>query len=168
MKKVIFVSTFLCLNFLGDAFPQRNGKPSLKKIRLSSLQGDRLDLEHMEGKMVFLNFWATWCKPCVQELPSIQRASEILGEEGFVFLLASDEDPEKIMNYVFLKGFNMDLMDFVRLDLPFVAAGVESVPTTYLIDRNGNLVMHHVGIKMWDDSETIAELRELSNINPED
>ena len=68
----------------------------IEKIALKDLNEQAVDLEKYKGKTLFLNFWATWCKPCLEEMPSIKKAQEILKNENIVFLFASDETMEQI------------------------------------------------------------------------
>ena len=66
------------------------------KIKLTELDGEPIDLHQYEGKTIFINFWATWCGPCIQEMPSIQKAKSSLNDEDIVFLFASNEEVEAI------------------------------------------------------------------------
>src|SRR5687767_1362356 len=64
---------------------------SLESVKLTDLENKIIDIRQYSGKTVFINFWATWCKPCIAEMPSIQKAQEILKNKEVVFLLASSE-----------------------------------------------------------------------------
>jgi thiol-disulfide isomerase/thioredoxin len=71
-------------------------KPLVERIKLADLDGKEISLASLKGKTVFLNFWATWCKPCVKEMPSMDKAYKELQGDDFVFLAASDEGIERI------------------------------------------------------------------------
>ncbi len=62
----------------------------LTKVRLKELEGQPINLSQFEGKTVFINFWATWCKPCIQEMPTIEILQDKLKNEKIVFLFASN------------------------------------------------------------------------------
>ncbi len=128
----------------------------LESIKLADLEGNPIDLKSYQGKTVFLNFWATWCKPCIQEMPSIERAQQALEAENFVFLLASDETSKRIKRFQNLQDFNLN---FVKLNTPFPDLGIYSIPTTMVIDPQGKIMMNQVGAMEWDTPEILEKLR---------
>jgi thiol-disulfide isomerase/thioredoxin len=128
-------------------------------IKLFDLDDQPIDLNQFAGKKVFLNFWATWCKPCIAEMPSIERAQELLEPEGYIFMLASDEDVSKIKRFKASKDFQLN---FVRLETPFPDLGVMSIPTTLIIDEQGKISMQHVGAREWDSPEVLDQMRSNS------
>jgi thiol-disulfide isomerase/thioredoxin len=135
------------------------GTNLIDNIKLFDLDHQPIDLNQFAGKKIFLNFWATWCKPCIAEMPSIERAQELLEPEGYIFLLASDEDVAKIKRFKASKDFQLD---FVRLETPFPDLGIMSIPTTFIIDEQGKIVMHHVGAREWDSPEVLDQMRSNS------
>ncbi|MGI9543482.1 MAG: TlpA family protein disulfide reductase [Cyclobacteriaceae bacterium] len=128
----------------------------LSQIVLMDLDGKAIDLQDHQGKPIFLNFWATWCRPCVAEMPSIVRAQEQLDQSDYVFLLASDESVKKITRFKDLQDFPLK---FVKLESGFMNLGITSIPTTLIIDRKGEIVMDHVGALNWDSPDMIEKLR---------
>ena len=68
----------------------------LDDIKLSTLSGEKIDMEEFKGKTVFINFWATWCKPCIQEMPTINSAQSMFNDNDVVFLFASNEEIDRI------------------------------------------------------------------------
>ena len=64
------------------------------------LEGKAIDLSDYQGKRVVLNYWATWCVPCIKEMPSLGAAEKVLEKENYVFLLASDESVTKIQDFI--------------------------------------------------------------------
>ncbi|MDC0598679.1 TlpA family protein disulfide reductase [Gammaproteobacteria bacterium] len=120
------------------------------------LAGNPIELSDYRGKKVFLNYWATWCAPCIREIPSIARAADILGEEEFVFLLASDESIEEISAFVREHEF---AGNFIKLNTFFASHGVEGVPSTFLFNAQGEQVNTWLGAYEWDSPEILAELR---------
>ena len=105
-----------------------------------------------------VNYWATWCAPCIEEMPSIKRAEEILEEFGYTFLLVSDETVDKISK--FKNKWNFDF-NFVKSTKSFETIGIYAMPTSYIFDENGKLVETIVGAIEWDSEEMINKLKML-------
>ncbi|WKN40774.1 TlpA family protein disulfide reductase [Tunicatimonas pelagia] len=126
-------------------------------IELLDLDGNPISWEALKGKKVFLNFWATWCKPCIIEMPSISEAAEQLGEE-YVFLVASYEDLAKIQKFTEKRDFTFQ---FVHTKTPIENLNIYSLPTTFLINSAGELVETVIGSKEWNDAEAMNQLKAL-------
>jgi thiol-disulfide isomerase/thioredoxin len=121
------------------------------------LQGNPVELSAYAGKKVFLNYWATWCAPCIREIPSIARAADILEDENFVFLLASDESLETISEFLEEREFTGN---FIKLNGFFGGHGIDAVPSSVLFDETGAVVKTWPGSFEWDSSQMLAELRD--------
>ncbi len=76
--------------------PEKQTGPELSNVILSDLNGIAINLEQYKGKTMFINFWATWCKPCLKEMPSIEKAQELLKNKNIEFLFASNETADQI------------------------------------------------------------------------
>jgi thiol-disulfide isomerase/thioredoxin len=120
------------------------------------LEGHGFDIAAFAGKKVFVNYWATWCAPCIREIPAIFSAAATLEPENVVFLLASDEAPETISNFLIDRGFTGN---FVKLNGYFGSHGIDAVPSSLLYDEQGNLVKTWAGAFEWDTPEMLAEIR---------
>jgi peroxiredoxin len=129
-------------------------------FRLPSLGGGEVDLASHRGKVVVLNFWATWCPPCVAEMPSLERLHRALSPEGLsVVTVSTDEDREDLRAFVSQRGLTLPVL----LDPGGrVAAGAyrtTGYPETFLLDREGRILRHVVGPAEWDSPEMLADLR---------
>lgn len=123
-------------------------------------QGERVRLEAYRGRVLFINMWASWCAPCVAEMASIQRLHDSLRGTEVEFLLVSPEAPEPVMR--FLRRYEYDLPVFLEVgDMPN-AFGLRALPTTFVVDRSGNIVLKHRGAAEWDDPAVRAFLRALA------
>ena len=123
----------------------------LESIKLKTLSGEEVDMKDFKDKVVFINFWATWCKPCIQEMPTIQSAQFKLKEENVVFLLASNESIEQIQSFKARKGFELN---FVQVQ-NFEALNIQALPATYIFNPRGHLGFSEVGYRMWDTPENL-------------
>ena len=134
----------------------------LESLQLKSsffdLEENNLDLSEFNNGKVVISYWATWCAPCIKEMPSIKRAEEILEEYGYTFLLVSDETISKISN--FKNEMNFDLK-FLKSNKSFESLGVYAMPTSYIFDENGEIVETFVGVVEWDSEEIITKLKML-------
>ncbi len=117
--------------------------------------GER-SLKDFKGHAVLLNFWATWCIPCIKELPTLDTLEKEWGESGLVVIPLSMDDK----NYAELRTF----FDDSELDLPHLAADKgeisqalewNALPITFLINRDGKLIAHWAGATDWTDPQHI-------------
>ncbi|MDH3224761.1 MAG: TlpA family protein disulfide reductase, partial [Gemmatimonadota bacterium] len=111
---------------------------------VESLDGEILSRDALRGKVVLVNFWATWCGPCRVEMPGFQKVYEDLEEEGFVILgLATDREGRGVVQrYVEERGVTYPIaLSSNRLEQDF--GGLRGLPMSYLVDRNG-VIRHRV------------------------
>ena len=163
MKKInVFYLCCLILFSLNSCITNNKSASDLDSLQLKTsfidLYDNNLDLsEYKKGKIV-INYWATWCAPCIKEMPSMKRAEEILEEYGYTFLLVSDETISKISS--FKNEWNFDL-NFLKSTKSFESLGVYAMPTSYIFDANGQLIETIVGAIEWDSEEIINKLKML-------
>ena len=108
-------------------------------------------LDNFRGKVVFLNFWATWCPPCVAELPEIQRAYEKYGED-VAFLLVTNQDRQVVESFMEKYGYALPV--YYSGTTPPEAFQSSSIPTTFIISREGRIVTRKTGAVNWDSRAT--------------
>lgn len=115
-------------------------------FQLDNLEGEAVRLSNFRGRTVFLNFWATWCEPCIRELPALQTFQEEQGDLGaLVLAINNGETAERISDY-FAKNTIRDLL--VLLDSEFEVQDsyhVNFFPTTFVVDAAGIVREMHVG-----------------------
>jgi thiol-disulfide isomerase/thioredoxin len=126
---------------------------------MRSLDGAEVRLADFKGKVVFLHFWATWCTPCVRELPGIQRLADSLARSGVVFLLVSDEKERAVQEYLAYHPARLAM--YTPSDPIPGAFQPRLIPSTYIFDRSGRVRMHQSGDALWGEPNTVRFLRKL-------
>ena len=135
-------------------------KNDIAKIKLIELSDQKpIDLAQYEGKAVFINFWATWCKPCIQEMPTIVVAQEKLKNENVIFLFASNEESDQVEK--FAKKHNYEL-HYVLLE-NMEALNIQALPTTFIFNPEGKLKFSETGFRAWDAPENIERITKIIN-----
>lgn len=120
---------------------------------LKNLDGDDISLSSYRGKLVFLNFWATWCGPCREEMPSMQALYDDLNEDGFEIVAVNLQESQRtVSKFIDQNGYTFPVL----LDSNGKVGGTygaRSIPTSYLIDTKGNAVGFIVGSRSWTEPE---------------
>jgi peroxiredoxin len=130
-------------------------------FELAKLDGGAVSLASLRGQVVLVNFWATWCAPCEEEMPAMARLYQALRDQGFELLAISvDDTPEDVRRFK------------ERLAIPFpVLLDTDKqvselyqtyrYPESFLIDRHGVIIERYIGPKAWDASEYIERVRSV-------
>lgn len=130
-------------------------------IFFQDLDGNRAWLSEYKGKIVFLNFWTTWCPSCRIEMPSMERLYQKLKDQDFVILAVSLQEPASKVR----KFFRKYKLSFPALLDPKGKAGelfrVISIPTSYILDRDGSIIGRAIGARKWDSAESVAMFKAL-------
>ena len=122
-------------------------------ITFTALDGKSYTLSDLKGRRVVLDFWATWCPPCRQELPHFIRLTEENSADDLIIIGISSEDEETLKAFVKEEGVNYPTVSEADLPEPFDT--IEAIPTTFFVDRNGIIQNVIVG---YHDYEHLAEL----------
>ena len=135
---------------------------SAPDFRLPTLKGEQTELASFRGKVVVLNFWATWCPPCVAEMPSLERLHRALGPEGLaVVTVSTDEDREALEEFVTRYGLTLPVLLDPGGQVASGSYRTTGYPETFVIDREGSLVSHTLGPAEWDSAEALDHFRGL-------
>lgn len=125
---------------------------------LQDLEGEKYNLREAEGEVALVNIWATWCPPCIAEMPSFEDLYITYGD-SVKFYFISYEEKERLQT--FLEKKNYELPVFQPLSHAPQSLETSSLPTTYLISRNGEIVMKKTGAADWSSQivrQTIDDL----------
>jgi peroxiredoxin len=123
--------------------------------------GQTFTVHNFNGKLLLLNFWATWCAPCVEEVPSLNQLARQLGPQGLVVLGVSvDKDPKAYRNFLqhFPVSFQTSRDPDEKVNLKY---GTIQFPESYLIDRNGKVVEKFISAQNWASPEMIQHVQSL-------
>ena len=142
------------------AFSTPGGQAPLPMV-LRTVSGKTIDLSALKGQVVLVNFWATWCEPCRDEMPSLDRLQHRLGGKGFMVLGVNiGEGAAHIQQ--FLKRIPVGFTIVRDSDSAVLKAWrVQVLPASFLIDKNGMLRYQLVGDAHWDEAEAQAPILEL-------
>jgi len=137
-----------------------HGNKADYNMPLLTLNGERTSLSEFEGKTIFMNLWATWCPPCIAEMPNIQRLYHDIDDENIVFVMASlDQDPKKAWDFVERKGFTFPVYSVIAKPRVYDSS---VVPTTYVISPQGDIVMEYRGMAKYDTDDFKAFLKAVT------
>lgn len=137
------------------------GQPESPDFSLEDMDGEHHRLADYRGQVVVVNFWATWCPPCRDELPSLQRLWEDKRDDGLVVLGVNvAEDADSI--FFFTADYPVDFPLLLDRDSEVIEAWpVVGIPTTFIVDRDGRMIYRAVGAREFDHPRIRAALREL-------
>lgn len=132
-------------------------------FELKDTEGRGWRLSELSGKVVFLNFWASWCDTCREENPSIQKLIDAeKGNDTFVFVsILYKDDPLKAMDYMKANGLNFPVL----IDNKNIAHeyGIKGIPETFILNRKGIIKGKIVGPQQWDAPDVRAAIRKFIN-----
>jgi len=128
---------------------------------LTDTEGKRWSLAELRGKVLFVNFWATWCPPCRGEMPSMEALNRSMQGKPFQMLtILVNDDPALARNFVASLGGTFPVLVSPD-DAVGKAYGITGVPETFIIDGEGLLREKHIGPRDWNSEEAKAMLRSL-------
>lgn len=160
-RKLIGAIVILGFAFAYATFGSRESKMSIADGSPSQLLDKNktpLEFSEFKGKVVFLNNWASWCPPCVAEMPSIQKLKNRLQTNDVVFVMVSfDEEQEKALAFMEKRGFDFDVY-FPGKNYPYMTS---SIPATFIIDKDGKVISENIGVADYNNEEVVNQLKAL-------
>jgi thiol-disulfide isomerase/thioredoxin len=137
-------------------------KPDAPDLTLADMAGKRITLSSLKGKIVLLNFWATWCPPCREEMPTLETLYQSFRSRSDFVLLAVDSSEKKDVVTDFLKktpySFSVLLDEDGAVSYHY---SISAIPTTFLIDAQGKIIAGTRGAFQWDKKEFTDGLKTL-------
>jgi thiol-disulfide isomerase/thioredoxin/tetratricopeptide (TPR) repeat protein len=144
--------------FLADTLRRKFTNEPVGELQLESIDGRNLKLADLKGKVVLIDFWATWCGPCVAEIPSLKKLQEKHKDRLEIIAVSIDEDSRKVRPFVSENQLNFLVSHSPALGKQFKAT---SIPTSLFIDKQGNLRYRKVGFEEGDEREVEIVITEL-------
>lgn len=140
----------------GPAFKPWFGKTA-PEFTVTDVNDREHSLNSYRGKNVLVVFWATWCPACKLEVPHLIELRKQIGEEELAIIAISNESPERLESFVSNNGINYSVASATNV-LPSPFGDVTSIPTTFFIDRKGQIRLVAVGLVELDDTKKILEV----------
>jgi len=140
------------------------GSPTPPDLRLYNLKNQLIDLKQLKGKVILVNFWASWCPPCVHEMPSMENLKNRLSAKGFVILGVNMAEDRKTVEQFLNSKVNISFP--ILFDSEGAALkrwGVFAFPTSYVIDKMGNIRYALFGGVDWEKDDIINKISKLIN-----
>ncbi len=158
--KIIFIAGIvIAILIAGFFYNKYRVAPKLKfeSLELTDINGNKISLDSFYHKKLFVNFFATWCGPCMNEMAAIENAQQILANDNFQFLLISDEPLARLKNFqqqtqllVLHSEKKLSLLDIV------------TIPTTYIVNEKHEIVYKQTSEADWSSETMIEKMRKLS------
>lgn len=163
MKKLFLIALLVTAGLVQAAELKPYNGAALPDFTLSDTEGKTHTLSDYRGKVVMLNFWATYCGPCIKEMPSMQRLKEKMAGKGFSILAVNMAEEKQNVDAFFAKHK-------IKIDFPVLLDPegevvekwmISAVPTTFIIDPKGKIRYALYGGLEWDSDDVIKTLNDL-------
>ena len=162
ITKVILISTVLMAFSISahaaGLMQPVNNTPFAEDFSLMGVDGRTYTLKDYKGKFALVNFWATWCPPCVKEMPSLNTLYEKLGDRMEVVGVHAGLNLAVVKEFLKEHPVNFDVIIDKKLDLNWGQAGL---PTTFLLDPEGRIIYKATGERDWGGDEMVEFLKEV-------
>jgi len=159
---VIALGLLAALHFRGHADPPFVAGAPEPGMRFLGPEGGEVSLASYRPHVVVMNFWATWCAPCLAELPSLDRLHRALGRDGLVVLAVSVDDASvDAAAFVASRGLTLPVLRDPGGREAAARLQVDGYPTTFVVDGAGRLQARYLGVADWDLPEALDHFRGL-------
>ena len=159
----LFLMVFSTISWAGEAIPPGE-RSEVPDFSLQTLNGDRLSLSDLEGKIVVISFWATWCVPCLEELPHVEGFKREFGDQGVEVIAITTDGPETMSQVRSVVRRNRWTMN-ILLDQDSAVSALlnprNATPYTMIVDRQGRLAYEHEGYTGGDEVEYREQLERI-------
>ena len=130
-------------------------------LQFEDLEGSQFSLRDFRGKTLFINYWATWCNPCLAEMPSMVELYNIYKDnQDIVFLYLSKENKNTIIDYI-PKDETLSQLPLYKIISDDELFSTRGIPTTFIVDSSGEVVVKDVGSAIWNDQSVIDYLNNI-------
>ncbi len=155
--RTLFINQLFRLGLFSPSTTERSiktGDTAISETLFKDEKSNIVKLADLKGKVVFINFWATWCPPCIAEMPSIQKLFNETQGENITFLMVDiDGDHSKAKDFMLKKNYTLPVYSLASSISKDIYKG--STPTTVILDKSGQIIHHHVGLSNYGDKNFI-------------
>jgi len=154
MRSIVIIVFIFSALFFTDGYAQRAKRQKAPNFTLKTQNGKVVELSKLKGKVVLVNFWATWCPPCRAEIPDFIEVYDLYKSKGLEIVgIALDEDGwSKVTPYIEKAKMNYSVV-LGSSDVVHLYGDIESIPTTFFVDKNGYIAERQVGMLRKADLE---------------
>ena len=139
-----------------------NNPKKIENILLKNINGDKIELQKFSKNILIVNFWATWCAPCVKEMPDLLELEEMLGKRFKVIFISLDSDPSVSIPKFIRRNKLKEFSSFVDTDFSLSnKLSVKIMPTTLIINEKSQEVARLSGYANWLSKDIISKLENL-------
>ena len=156
IHKAGFAIFILC--FILGCKQERSKIENFNHLELVDLNNNKIDLNKFKGKRTFVNFWATWCAPCIKEIPSILKAKEALEPLGYKFIFVSDEETDKINRFLERKNIKIESL---KVKSSLEELNIKKLPLSIILDEDLKAISSLSGEQRWDSRANIKLLKQF-------
>ncbi|RYE05284.1 MAG: TlpA family protein disulfide reductase [Rickettsiaceae bacterium] len=164
--KALLMQGMMKIGLFQPALPvvhlKNNSEEKVADIVFQSFEGKVIHLNELQGKVVFINFWATWCPPCIAEMPTISALYQQLQDSKNMVFITVDVDHDFKKSHSFLIGHDLNLPLYEAAGIIPEAILDGSIPTTLVIDKKGSVVFRHKGIADYSNPKVLSYLTQLT------
>ena len=130
-------------------------------LLFQDLDGTQFSLRDFQDKILFINYWATWCNPCLAEMPNMAELyNEYKDNNEIVFLYLSKEDTQTIIDYI-PKDESLKYLPIYKIITDDDLFATSGIPTTFIVNRKGEILVKDVGSALWNDSSVVNYINNL-------
>ncbi len=165
IRPILFTALVFSLIWSGIAVSEAlrpvNETPTAPPFTLPTLRGEPVSLGDYRGKPLIVNFWATWCPPCIAEMPSMDRAFALLKEDGIGMLAINvGETKEKVEEFLASHPAAFPVLLDPKMEV-HASWRIRGMPTTYVLDGEGRMIYIAEGGRKWDSPRVLDKVRGL-------
>lgn len=167
---LLIVAFFATSALHADALTFLPHRPDAPVLELPDISGKTRTLEDMRGRVVLINFWATWCPPCRAEIPSLQRLRDQFSNEDFSLLAVNVGESRKDISRFFFSMHTIPTFTILTSNEQIIPKQwpIRSLPTTFIVDKSGRVTHVASGARFWDSREVMATIQQLLNADQTD
>lgn len=137
---------FICISLILAGCSSFSSTKEATPFVLNDLNDNTISLNDYQGEIIFLNFWASWCEPCVQEMPDLEKIYREYKDQGLIFLTVnSGEEKDTVRQFMDANGYTFPVLLDTKLEVSRIYR-TTSIPVSFFINREGNIASKKVGL----------------------